>query len=167
MDITKLQSHIAMNSPMALDWNKQRFLVDGETIEFSSCKRTYNNAEFTINDDVSRKIWYSQLAQPGFPSDFKSILFAGIKFLDGTVLVIEKMTVDQFVEKVRNKSFRVEEFAEANYTINRQSNTFNSFSNQSNPAVINYIIKCLENNKIEELGDLIKPSKLYNLIEVS
>lgn len=166
MEITKLQRHIAMNSPMALDWNKYRFLVDGEIIEFSSCQKTYNNAEFTINDDVSRKKWFSQLQQPGFSEDLKIIAFAGIKFQNEEPCGIYKISSEDFVEKVKGKKFKVEVFDNICYTINRQSNTLRTLSNQTIQGVINFVIKCIDNDKIEDLGDLIKTGSLYNLIEI-
>lgn len=166
MEISELERHIAMNAPFYVGWDKQRFLEDGEIIEFSSCMRTYNNAEFTINDDVSRKIWYSQLAQPGLRKDFKTVAFAGIQFLDGSVFVIEKMSVDEFVAKVRDKRFKVEEYGNISYTINKQSKTLKNKAIQSIRDAIIFAFECVQSEKYEDLGDSIKPSNLYNLFEV-
>lgn len=145
-----------------------RYLNDGDIVRFTKCERTYANAEFEINDNTKWKIWFSQLNQIYLFSDLREgfkvpIIYCsefGAKF-------IPDLKVDEFCALVKGKEFKVNVDNDTFGAINDRSSVWHKLSDNTYGTAYQFIIDCIENYNLDDLGDLVKVTKLYNLIEVT
>ena len=140
-----------------------RFLCDGEVIEFTKFDYTARNVECEINGDPHRKLWYSQLSAIYYSSEmmegYSMITLKGKEYV-----FIRNLAPCEFCEYVKGKKFRVEVDKVAIFGVNRNSNMYKDFSSYDD--VRNYVMKCIEDNRITDIGDILKFASCYDLYEI-
>lgn len=173
----KAKIHIIGNSVSGLGDGVYRFLEDGEHIRFTKCTLTARNAEFEINDRPERRIWFSQLDRFYINDSISKCLMPSIEFKERGVVAIFSFTPQEFYEAVKGKLFEVSICRDALGAIDTKSEmskrilgdkdikTFKDLSEHLDEC-IKYAKNCIENDEIDELGDLIKKSAAYDLKEV-
>jgi len=173
----KAKIHIFGNSVSGSSDGVFRFLEDGEHIRFTKCTLTAKNAEYEINDRPERRIWFSQLDRFYINDSISKYLMPSIEFKEGGMVPIFSFTAQKFYEAVKGKIFEVNICREAFGAIdtksemslrilgNKRIKTVKDFGEHLN-ACIKYAKNCIENDEIDELGDLIKKSTAYDLKEI-
>ena len=145
-----------------------RYLNHGDIVRFTKCERTYANAEFEINDRPDWKIWFSQLKQRYlFPDLRYDLKLPFIYVAEVGKKWISEMDVAEFCSLVNGREFQVYVDDETFGAINERSSVWNKLPDDRLETAYYYIVKCIEDYNLDDLGDLVKVSKLYNLIEVT
>lgn len=163
----KLAAHVAWNKPRGFSGNNLYYLMEGEIVSFTACEYTASNAQYEINNSSNRKLWYSQLANFYFFEDMEQVYNPIIQFKDGSSYVIAKsFDESEFYNRVRNKRFKVAIVSDAPYIFNDKSSLWNEKKLITHLDAYNYIKKCIANDCITDIGDLLKTSNAYFLTEV-
>ena len=145
-----------------------RYLNDGDIVRFTKCVRTYENAEFEINDKPDWKIWFSQLNQIYlFPDLSQAFKMPFIYFSEIGIQYIPDLNVDEFCTLVKGREFKVYVDSETFGAINLRSSVWHKLPDDTYATAYQFIVDCIENDNLDDLGDLVKVTKLYNLIEVT
>ena len=146
--------------------SQQRFLTNGDRVRFTKIiYEGYDNIEFEINDCPDWSIWFSQLNLVHVTAEIAGFAVPFIRFKNGDIKYINKMTADQFYKKVKGKTFEVITFTTF-AAVNPYSNDVYNLPGQTYPDVLNYIIDCIENNKMDRIGDILKPGSFYTFNEI-
>lgn len=159
----KLRMHVMMHKPISSGDDVIRFLNNHEIIGFTECTNTSDNSEYVINNNFSRKIWYSQLAQFYMTEDM--VLFVTcVQFKTGEEVEFIKIDSWELFKKCRGKKFQV--YIPSNsYTFNSKSKIWDETGIYNYKKMYDYIVACIEKNAFECLGDILKPANPYFLIE--
>ena len=159
----KLRIHVMMHKPISSGDDIIRFLNNNDIIEFTDCINTSNNSEYVINNDSSRKIWYSQLAQFYMTEDM--VLFVTcVQFKTGEE--VEFLNIDSWdlFKRCKGKKFQV--YIPSNsYTFNKKSRIWDEKGIYNYKEMYEYIVACIKENAFECIGDILKPANPYFLIE--
>lgn len=146
--------------------NIQRYLEDGNQVRFTKVTQdATHNQEYEINDCPEWKIWFSQLSHYHINQDIDDIETPVIKFCDGKSFSIREFSPEEFFENVRGKTFTVSiipSFA----AFDEQSTIWETLPDETFNDALEYVINCIENDKINLIGDIIRPARLYHLEEV-
>lgn len=161
----KLSLHVVLNKRVYGGDSIVRWLDDDQTIEFTSCLLTSNNAEFRINNDQSWIIWYTQLSNFGL-TDNLELCVGSVLFKDEKEEPFYNLSAANFWKKAKGKKFRVDIYSNVPYTFNNKSSKWNSLPSTKYIDAINFIKKCIEEGQYEKIGDLLKTSALYHLTEI-
>ena len=138
------------------------FMNDGEVVEFTNCTRYAGNSKFEINNDPSRMIWFSQLDRLFIDDDFN--LKSGIIKIGGEEKVIRDYRHHSFWRVIKGKKFLVRA-EDPCITFNNASSTLGPVN--TSPSTLILLIKNLvQNNEINFIGDMLKKSIKYDLIEI-
>lgn len=160
----ELNKHVCLHSPIH-HGDKMRYLNNGETIQFTNSTFYSQNALFEINHDYSREIWLSQL-NCIFLSDDLRLCNSLIQFKGKEPVPIRIFGVFDFWDKIKDKKFKVQIEPSIHMTFNVRSSLWNTKALFTYQDALNYISKCISNNQISEIGDLLKSTSLYHLIEI-
>ena len=165
----KLILHIHLNKPHKFTGENIRFLNPGDTIMFTNCVNYSQNSEYEINSVPNWKIWFSQLSEFFFTDeiDLHKMYTPIIEFKDGRVCSIQKdFDSCSFYNAVKGKKFKVDILADAKYIFNKESTLWNTKRLITYLDAYNYVKQCIANERIDDLGDLIKTANAYYLTEV-
>lgn len=144
-----------------------RYLDNGQVVEFTNPIFTSANVEFSINNNENQKIWFSQfdvvivrISDKGELLGFELPLFP----VNGGKKQLLKMDAYEFAQTVKNKKYRVN--TAQSIILNRKSETARQkcFTNLGEYA--KYVEECIQNDKIEDLGDIIKIANTYFFEEI-
>lgn len=144
-----------------------RYLDDSQVVEFTNPIFTSANVEFSINNNENQKIWFSQLdvvivhiSDNGELFGFELPLFP----VNGGKKELLKMDAYEFAKTVKNKKYRVNSFQ--SIILNRKSETARQkcFTNLGQYA--KYVEECIQNDRIGDLGDIIKYANTYSFVEI-
>ena len=163
----KLETHVTFNQsiPRMRDNMGSYFLNDGEIITFTDIESYTSNSEYVINNNPNHKIWFSQLSQIFFDQyDNMQLDLATIK-VGGKEIGIYEFDDLSFWEKVKNKKFKVQKKGPY-YIVNKSSETMVNQKIFTYDEIQAYILRCINDNHTEKIGDLLKRAPLYNLIEI-
>jgi hypothetical protein len=161
----KLDIHVAFNQPISRMENNGEyyFLNDGDIIEFTDIYSYSTNSKYEINNNPSHKIWFSQLSQFFINSEVQ-LGWATIK-ISGKEKGIYEFDDISFYNTVKGKRFMVR--AEGPfYIVNNGSETKVNEGLYTYSDILAFIKRCINDNKIDKIGDLLKKAKLYDLIEI-
>lgn len=160
----KLNFHVGLHKPISRMDNEEYFYInDGEIIEFTNIESYSANSKFELNHDPYHKIWFSQLGQFFFNSDIQ-LGYATI-IIGGKEQGIYKFDDLCFWEAVKGKRFKVHTEGPY-YIVNRASKTMVNQNIYNYQEIQEFIKKCINDNHIDEIGDLLKTATLYDLIEI-
>ena len=162
-----LRKHVVFHRPIdRISNNHERFFLnDGEIIEFTDREPHLANTKFTLNNNSRMSIWFSQLSQLFITQDLSMICLATILFINGTHQKISDFDSHTFGDAVQGRKFRVHKDGPF-YILNPYSIILPNKNFSSDQECIDYIRDCVNNNKIEEIGDMLKTAYGYDLIEV-
>lgn len=144
-----------------------RYLDDGQVVEFTNPIFTSANVVFSINNNENQKIWFSQLDvvivrinDNGELLGFELPLFP----VNGGMEKFFKMDAYEFAKTVKNKKYRVNSYQ--SIILNRKSETARQkcFTNLGQYA--KYVEECIQNDMIGDLGDIIKYANTYSFVEI-
>lgn len=144
-----------------------RFLDNGQVVEFTDPIFTSANVEFSINNNENQKMWFSQfdvvivrISDKGELLGFELPLFP----VNGGKKQFLKMDAYEFAKTVKNKKNRVNSFQ--SIILNRKSETARQkcFTNLGQYA--KYVEECIQNDRIGDLGDIIKYANTYSFVEI-
>ncbi|WP_028903765.1 hypothetical protein [Prevotella sp. P6B4] len=160
----KLRLHVLMHKPISTGDDVIRFLSNNDIISFTDCTNTSDNSEYIINNDSSRKIWYSQLAQ-FYMSEDMDLFVTCVQFKTGEEVEFIHIDSCDLYKKCRGRKFQV--YIHPNsYTFNKKSKIWDEIGIYNYKEMYDYIVACIENNAIESIGDILKPANPYFLIEI-
>lgn len=138
------------------------FMIDGEIVEFTNCSSYAGNSKFEINNDPSRMIWFSQLNRIFIDDDFN--LKGGIIKIGGEEKAIRDYSHHKFWRVVRGKKFLIHA-EDPCITFNKASIQVGS-ADIAPSSLILFIKKMVQNDEINFIGDMLKKSVMYDLIEM-
>lgn len=162
--LTLLLSHVRPNR----SWLEQmRWMENNTIVEFTSASFTYSNAEFTINSNENHKIWYSQIFNYGINDKLElGNCFLFLKNGEKIELTPNEIDVNTFWEYVKNKKFVVDVPEGVMFVFNKKSDVWSDKSLDTYGEAYEYVVKCVQEERYSEIGDLIKPGSIYSLIEI-
>jgi hypothetical protein len=163
----RLNSHVYWHQLRLHGSDGMRYLNNGEIIQFTKSTNTYSNSEYEINNQSNRKIWYSQLARPFFTEDLE-LWFTKIKFKDGTIYLFKDLDSLDLYNLCKGKQFRVIVHDELRYTFQdiNKSVTAETKKLYTLLDIYDYIMLCVKENRIEDIGDLLRTVSAYSLVEI-
>ena len=138
------------------------FMIDGEVVEFTNCTRYAGNSKFEINNDPSRMIWFSQLNRIFIDDDFN--LKRGIIKIGGEEKAFGDYRHHTFWRAIRGRKYLVHA-EDPSITFNTASSTL-GLGSISPSALILFVKKSVQENEINLIGDMLKISVKYDLIEI-
>lgn len=185
-----ITSHLGFR-PAIMDDGICRWINDEEIIRFTKINQSYQyNAEYEINDNPIWLIWFSQLSECFFEADFHvdknqhiALEYTGggtiplafpmglyspiVVFKDGSIKIIRN-TYDprSFFNSVKDKTFRVDIPTDYKYSFNRKGKTWKEKNFRSIYDAQQFVERCINNDRIEDIGDLVKESRAYALTEI-
>lgn len=165
----KLHLHVALNRPINRSQNEDwvcRTLDNEETIEFTNCKNTSNNSEYEINNNPSRKIWFSQLSRYYLTDDLEGIYQPTVVFKDGREYILNELDSCVFYNMCKGRKFQVEKVPECIYALNEKSETIKAKYLSTLLDTYNFVKNCVDTNKFNEIGDILKLVTAARLIEI-
>lgn len=145
------------------DYSCERYLSAGDVVSFTIEEQTGFNAEFSINGYPRKRIWLSQL-NPVFLSAEDGDLHCGIIYYNnGSQMNLGGMSVDKFMDAVRDKNFRVELRGDL-YAIDFRNAKCQSLGTCG--AVRDFICKALDDGRFKDVEGMTKPMTCYSFYEV-
>lgn len=141
----------------------QRYLDHGSKVSFTLKQQTSRNAEFIVNDNPLHIIWYSQLAGPFILIDGFTPYSGEFIKKDGSSINIYEMNVDEFVNYVNGKTFKV--------SVNPDGEVV-KFDFDNLPEGISYddahkkVAQLVQATDFEGAANYLLPATQYNLIEL-
>lgn len=162
---SKIISHALLYTPYYADRAVKRWFEDEEVIEFTKYYPSSHNAKFDINNSSNFEIWFSQLSQIGFNEELETN-YGDLILKDGTQLLFHEMSAYDFWLKVKGKQLRVDIYIDFPYTLNIKSRIAMIRRFKTVGDALNYIHQCVTEDRIDDIEDLIKCSKIYRLTEV-
>lgn len=145
----------------------KRYFQDGDIVCFTDCTLFSDNALFGINDNPQWEIWFSQLNKIFIDDNIEDIRCSLIELLDGNCIGIFELDMSEFYDIVRGKKFQVSIDSHVFGAVNRESNVWENFSGNTIMDCLKFVQKCIENDRIMEIRDLVERKfKLYNLLEI-
>lgn len=167
--ITKKQLALLLGhvTPNRSALEQMRWMDNNTIVEFTSASFTYNNAEFTINSNDNHKIWYSQIFNFGI-NDRLELGFCYLTLKNGKEIQLtpNEIDVDTFWEYVKNKRFLVNVPEGIMFVFNKKSNVWSEKSIRTYADAHEYVVKCVQDGRYSDIGDLIKPGSIYMLTEI-
>lgn len=152
-------------------WNKKiidvnettrRWLADGEIINLSVNKRTSKNVEFKVNNDDNHLIWFSQFSAVLLRLSDLKLVSGEIKLKDGKTLFLCNIQIDDFIEIIKNKTFKVicnEDGAVANFEErNPPCRTYTAY--------VDLIRELVNRGELDKAASYLSPTREYSLIEI-
>ena len=131
------------------------YLEDGQIVEFTDpiFNSSLTNVEFKINGSDNQKIWFSQLdviiVHINDDGNVASIELPEFP-VKGSMKEIIKIEAKDFVEIVKNK----------------KSKTAQERNIEDVVELTRYIVNCINENRVDDLGDTLKMANTYNFIEI-
>lgn len=154
-------------SPNRSAHEQMRWMENNSIVEFTSASFTYNNAEFTINSNENHKIWYSQIFNFGITDKLEfGYCYLTLKNGKKIALTPNEIDVDTFWEYVKNKSFLVEVPEGFMFVFNKNSSVWDKLPKRTYGEAYEYVVKCVQDGRYSDIGDLIKPGSIYCLTEI-
>jgi hypothetical protein len=90
------------------NYSELRYMVDDEVVSFNVLtKQNDFNWEFYLNDDRTRKIWFSQLDGCYLSGEGKGVYSCRLCPKNGDPKNITLMSVDQFWKEVKGKRYKI------------------------------------------------------------
>lgn len=161
-----LSTHVAWHKPIPKgDGAKNFWLNDEEIIEFTNFEYYSQNVKFEINHDKYREIWLSQFTD-FFLSDDLEIYNSLIVFKGQEGKPIRDYDMDDLCNRLKDKKFQVVIDNRGKYVFNKKSDLWNSVPLITYQDAYDYIVKCVNNNRISDIGSLLKTANYYHLIEI-
>ena len=145
------------------------YLEDGQIVEFTDpiFNSSLNNVEFKINGSDNQKIWFSQLdviiVHINDDGNVTSIELPEFP-VKGSMKEIIKIEAKDFVEIVKNKKYRVNCYQ--SFILNKKSKTAQERNIEDVVELTRYIVNCINENRVDDLGDTLKMANTYNFIEI-
>lgn len=147
--------------------NIKRWMDEGDIVSFSvyrKCGR--DNAEFKINGRADWLIWFSQLYTVFYSGDLKNGSICSFKLKDGSYVFPNALLLDEFLEAIKGKRFKVSIDPTSCFCVNKNSPKvrclpFNKF-NEIYEYVHNHILE----GDIESVKGMLKPTRCYDLVEI-
>lgn len=167
VELTKNQKAIlrALTTPNKPANEHIRWMEDDSIVEFTEPSFTYSNAEFQINHSKIHKIWFSQLSNFGLTEDLE-LFCCSIIFKNGIDKTLALMDVDEFWKDVKGKQFKVGVPFSGSFIFNKDSSKWSEANLDTYYDAFVYVEKCAKENRLRDIGDLIRPGSLYSLTEV-
>ena len=161
-----LKSHVTWHKPIPKAGSNGEiyWLEDGMVVEFTDCESYSTNSRFQINHGSNRYIWFSQLSNT-FIEDDLTFIYAVMINKDKEAKQIRDFSDWEFWNEVKGKKYQVETDGPF-YTINAKSLTAEEKQLFSDFDIYNYVKKCVEQNRINDIGDCLKTSKAYHLTQL-
>ena len=159
-----LLNHAELYGPASTSRNDDGdfFMTDGEVVKFTNCIRYDANSKYEINNEPFHMIWFSQLNRVFLDDDFN--LKGGIIKIGDEEKPIREYKHYNFWRAIRGKTFRVQT-EEPSLTFNMNSRTYPL--RNADPSTLAFLVKSLvQDDAIEMIGDILKKSVLYNLMEI-
>ena len=144
---------------------RKYWLELGEVITFTSCRQTFDNAEFQINNSPYWTIWFSQLSGLFYNGDFDGTLdlLQGCSIqMKNSFQIPSRMSSSEFWNVVKGKRFKVVGVTHC-YKPNKYNNEVKRMSIFD---VYKKVHNALVNGRGYEVRDLLMPAKCYDLIEI-
>lgn len=161
-----LSFHVALHKPiLKIDGSKTYWLNHGEIIEFTNFVFYSQNVKFEINHDEYREIWLSQFTD-FFLTDDLEVFSSIIVFKGEEGKPIRNYDMNELCELLRNKKFQVHLDTRGKYVFNKKSDVWDTVPLKTYPNAYEYVKKCVDNNRIGEIGTLLKISNCYHLCEI-
>ena len=160
----KLKNYVIMHKPVSSGDEFIRYLKNGEVIEFTGCENSANNSEYIINNNPSRKIWYSQLSQLFLAEDLMPF-HACIILKDGEEIEFKDIDSWDFYKNYKGRRFKVNTYNDG-YTINIKSKVWDAKKIYCFDEQYKYVLLCVTNNNYSSIGDALKPANAYFLTEI-
>lgn len=161
----KLNLHVALCKPHSRAGEEKYYMNNGDIIQFTDCVNFAKNSVYEINNDSHWKIWYSQMANFFFTDDFVPMITL-INFSNGESYEFRDLDSAELYNRCKGRKFRVKVIADCKYVFNDQSKTMDEKELYSYLERYNYIVSCIEENRIKDIGDLLKTANAYSLQEV-
>jgi hypothetical protein len=137
------------------------YLEDGQIVEFTDPVFTSANVEFKINGCDNQKIWFSQLnriiVRINDAGDYEGIAFPLFP-IQGEKKRLFDLSPNDFCDEVKGKKYKVTSYIQS-IVLNERGETIKRFQNLGD--AMRYVIKCLNENKIDDLGDLLRSANIY------
>jgi len=140
-----------------------RFMSDDSIVEFKVESAYSTNAEFTMNGDRNWKIWFSQL-DPVYIREEDLKLEGGRITVDGNTKLIATISVDDFINMVRGRKFKVSFHPDRLAMDFRKNEKCRRFSNAG--EVQSHIEKALNEERYDDVKGILKVMPMYDLVEV-
>lgn len=161
----KLKNYVIMHKPVSSGDEFIRYLKNGEVIEFTGCENSANNSEYIINNNPSRKIWYSQLSEHFLTEDL-DVFLTCIFFDNGEQISFANIDSCDLFNKCKGKKFRVSIPFDFSYRINRFSKIWDKNHIYLLNDMYKYIVSCAERSDYQSIGDTLKTANAYILKEI-
>lgn len=159
--------HVRFHKPLYKGGAKTCYLCDKEVIEFTKITYYSDNLKFEINNDKDRELWLSQLNNIFLSADISQYYEAFIKFKDEKDLIhISSLKTNDFAKRVQNKKFYVYVDERGKYVFNNKSEVWTEKGLITYQDGLKYVLDCVDKNRINDIGTLLKTAQLYHLIEV-
>lgn len=81
-------------------------------------------------------------------------------------LTPNEIDVHTFWEYVKNKKFVVDVPEGVMFVFNKNSDVWSDKSLDTYGEAYEYVVKCVQEERYSDIGDLIKPGSIYSLIEI-
>lgn len=146
------------------------YLENGQIFEFTDpvFSNSYlTNVEFKINGSDSQKIWFSQLDViiVNLDEEGNVLSFELPKFpVRGIMKEIIKIEAKEFVEIVKNKKYKVNNHQ--SLILNKKSNTAQQNNINDILGMAIFVVNCINENRIDDLGDTIIMANTYSFDEL-
>lgn len=143
----------------------QYWLDDGDIASFSLIKRTFDNGLFEINNQNYWRLWWSQISMPmynGNPDGFFSVSW--ISFRDGRQKAIPLIELDDFVNQVRGRRFKVTVHSDICLVPNR--NNIKVQQLYTCGKIYEHVHTRLMSGKFEEVKGMLKIQRRYTFTEI-
>jgi len=162
--ISALKSHVAWHKPLYNGYTDEEihYLDNGMIVEFTNCETYSSNCKFQINHE-NRYIWFSQLCNIYIQDDLTRMVGV-LTNKNGENKQIIKFSDLEFWNEVKGKKYEVEADG-IFYIVNMRSQTAKENHLFSHQDIYEYVKKCVDNNRIGDIGDCLKTAQSYSLIE--
>jgi hypothetical protein len=159
----ELDLKIYLSSLHAAIGSDKCYLDQGQIVEFTRPVFTSANAKFYINNSENEYIWFSQLdrivLQINDLGEYEGIALPLFP-VNGEYKKIFDFSPDNFWDEVRGKKYKVIT-ATQSVVLNVRGKTIKERGFRKLSEALEYVIKCLAESRIEDLGDLLRFANVY------
>lgn len=107
-NLTRLKRYLLGSKQLYIPEDEVKRWIDNNShIRLSLKQKTAANAEFYVNENKNHIIWYSQLSEVFFNIDNQVLCCGDLIKKNGTKSLICDIEIDEFIEYVKDKTFRV------------------------------------------------------------